>query len=130
MNVASQLLLPTDGGGFEPPSRTSYTSIAALNDGGFVVTYAHFREGISARIFDNNGIAKGDEFRVATYSNLMHYPEIATLSDGSFVIGWAESKLGDSQYNSDVFLRHYDGNGIAVNGGVKGYQIAREECTS
>ena len=59
VNVASQLFTP-DG-----VSSYSYTSIAALKDGGFVVTYANFLRGVAARIFDANGKAKGDEFRVA-----------------------------------------------------------------
>jgi len=115
VNVASQLFTP-DG-----VSSYSYTSIAALKDGGFVVTYANFLRGVAARIFDANGKAKGDEFRVALPGELTVYPEITTLSDGSFVIVWSARMFGDSRH--DVFLRHYDGNGLARGDAFRIYDI-------
>lgn len=123
VNVASQLLAPGGDGGNFGPYQNSLTSIAALKDGGFVVTYANLLKGVAARIFDVNGKAKGDEFIISSgfWDQIVGYTEVTTLSDGSFVIAWTQRIFGESTY--DIFLIHYDENGIAKGNAFRIYDI-------
>jgi hypothetical protein len=71
-------------------------AVSALPSGGFVVTW--ISEGnrgdasvdVYARIYNSNGVAAGDEFRVNTSERVCSSPSIATTSAGNFTIAWCE----------------------------------------
>jgi len=72
----------------------SHPSIAALPDGGFVVTwYSLYQDGshtgIFGQRFDATGASFGSEFQANTYTTAsQYYPSVAALSDGGFVATW------------------------------------------
>ncbi|MBX3641429.1 MAG: hypothetical protein KF888_13210 [Nitrosomonas sp.] len=90
------------------------SSIAALIDGGFVVSWASSGQdgdgfGIYAQRYDTGGAAQGDEFRVNTVTADRQWnPSIATLADGGFVVTW-ESYNQDGD-GSGVYAQRYDAN--------------------
>ena len=69
-------------------------SVTALTDGGFVVTWASFRQDgsgtdIYGRRYDADGTAQGDEFPINTYTQgLEQDPSVTALADGGFVVTW------------------------------------------
>lgn len=72
-------------------------AVSALPGGGFVITW--ISEGnrgdssadVYARIYDANGTAVGNEFRVNTSDRICSSPSVATTSAGNFTIAWCES---------------------------------------
>ncbi len=103
-----------------PTTADSYSesgpSIAALNDGGFVVTWDYGNSSdseIYAQRYNSNGEAQGSEFVVNTYTigNQLD-PSITDLKDGGFVVSW-ESVGQDSSSFFDIYAQRYDANGVA-----------------
>lgn len=80
----------------------SEASVAALDNGGFVVTwedYASFSRpsdpDIKAQVFNAAGEKVGGEFLVNTATaNSQYYPDVAGLGDDSFVITWLDYSTG------------------------------------
>ncbi|MFW5667155.1 MAG: S8 family serine peptidase [Coleofasciculus sp.] len=97
----------------DKPSQTS--SIAALQDGGFVITWAsRGQDGSGQRIYgqryDQNNNFLGDKFEVdITTANRQYAPSIAVLKDGSFVIIWAS-------WGQGIYGQRYDQNNNPVGG--------------
>ncbi|MBY0484095.1 DUF4347 domain-containing protein [Nitrosomonas sp.] len=95
-------------------------SIAALIDGGFVVTWESNGQdgsgsGIYAQRYDSNGAAQGSEFRVNTYTTDWQYdPSITALNDGGFVVTW--TSRGQDGSLSGIYAQRYDSNGAAQGG--------------
>ena len=85
-------------------------SIAALPNGGFVVTWRGADAagtGITARLFDAAGTGLGGEFSVNTETEGSQFrPMVSTLPDGRFVIAW---------YTQDGTQ---DGDGFAIKAQV------------
>ncbi len=85
----------------------SFPTIAALADGGFVVTWQ--RNPISnnldiyARRYDAAGNAVGSEFLISAVGS---EPAVSALANGGFVVTWA--------INSAIYARQYDANSNAV----------------
>jgi len=105
------------GGEFRVNTNTtdnqSYSSVAALNDGGFVVTWGSLSQGglvsnIYGQRYDANGAAVGGEFCGISGYN----PSVAVLADGGFVVTW-QSHI---DLNHDVHGWRYDADGAAVGG--------------
>lgn len=80
-------------------NRQEAPQIAALADGGFVVTWQDWSGrnddlislAVRAQVFDATGNKVGSEFLVnSTTANHQEAPVIATLSSGDFVIAWAD----------------------------------------
>ena len=97
----------------------AYASIAALEDGGFVVTWtSDGQDGslsdVHAQRFDSAGIAIGSEFQVNTteYGNQGYSTSIAALADGGFIITW--SSWGQDGSAHGIFAQRYDSDGVAV----------------
>ena len=96
----------------------SQPSVAALSDGGFVVTWHSSAQdgslyGIYGQRYDLSGAALGDEFRVnTTTAGEQQHPTVVALSDGGFVATW-QSNDGSSW---GVYGQRYDANGAAVGG--------------
>ena len=97
--------------------------IAALSDGGYVVSWTSFGQdgsntGVYAQRYDARGAAMGGEVRVnSTTLSSQEQPAISALSDGSYVVSWAS--FGQDGSNWGVYMRHYDANGAAVSGEVR-----------
>ena len=87
-------------------------AIAALTDGGFVVTWRSDAQdgsyyGVYAQRYDGSGVAQGVEFRVNTYTTSNQWnAAVAALSTGGFVVTW-ESYLQDGSYDG-VYAQRYD----------------------
>ncbi len=92
--------------------------IAALNDGGFVVSWMSYGQdgseyGIYAQRYDASGVAQAGEFRVNTStSNHQVIPSITELNDGGFVISWSSLEQDGSDYG--IYAQRYDSNGVAL----------------
>lgn len=88
--------------------------IAALTDGGFVVTWFTTdgsadgdSTAIKARLFDASGVPRDGEFLVNTEAtSFQSYPVATGLADGGFAITWS---TGDAAQ---------DGSGLAIKGQV------------
>ncbi|MEZ5935207.1 MAG: LamG-like jellyroll fold domain-containing protein [Alphaproteobacteria bacterium] len=89
--------------------------IAALADGGFVVTWQSKDQdfsnwGVFAQRYDAAGAAVGPEFVVNTnWSGEQKEPSVAALDDGGFVVVW-QSKDQDGD-NWGIFAQRYDAAG-------------------
>ncbi|WP_396180118.1 putative Ig domain-containing protein, partial [Flavobacterium sp.] len=101
-----------------------YPSVAALADGGWIVTWhsgvapwlpegqdgSSF--GVYGQRYDSMGQAQGTEFLINSYTFGYQYkPSVASLVDGGWVVLWVSSQ--DSSYES-VHGQRYDANGNAV----------------
>ena len=99
----------------------SESSIATLNDGGFVVTWTSggnqdgSADGIYAQRYDANGVTQGGELRVNTYTvGGQDNPSIAALSNGGFVVTWDSN--GQDGSGKGVYAQRYDANGVTQGG--------------
>ncbi|MEQ8320498.1 MAG: tandem-95 repeat protein, partial [Rhodospirillales bacterium] len=98
------------------PYDQSRTSIAALADGGYVVTWQSSQQdgsynGVFGQRFDTNGYPVGDEFQVNQYTNLSQSESYVTgLADGGFFVTW-NSGAQDGSSNG-VYGRRYDEAGV------------------
>ncbi|CCI03457.1 Calx-beta domain-containing protein [Microcystis aeruginosa] len=104
--------------------------IAALSDGGFVVTsisgdwntntHDGSGQGIFGQKFDSNGNKIGSEFQVNTYtSGNQGYEWVTALGDGGFVVVWQSQNQDGSGYG--IYGQQFDancnkiGNEFAIN---------------
>ncbi|NOT16423.1 MAG: hypothetical protein HOP21_12830, partial [Methylotenera sp.] len=96
----------------------SNSSITALTDGGFVVTWTSNGQdgdgyGIYAQRYDASGVAQGGEFQVNTYTTSNQYnSNITALADGGFVVSWTSDGQDGDGYG--IYAQRYDANGNAV----------------
>ena len=97
--------------------RQSTPDVAALQDGGFVITWHSYKQlgdertynEIYAQRYDANGATIGNELQVNTYTYYSQRdPAIAALEDGGFVISW-ESYNQDHSSNG-IYAQRYDAN--------------------
>lgn len=90
--------------------------IAALRDGGYVVTWmSQYQDGsgygIYAQRFDGSGAPVGSETRINTVtSGSQEAPAIAGLGDGGYVVVW---------FNGDIKAQRFDSNGAPVGAEVR-----------
>lgn len=82
--------------------------VAALADGGFVVTWITEYQSIRGQRYDASGIAKGTEFH-ANIQNFLGAQglSVAALNDGGFVVTWGFWDL------RGIYGQRYDANGTA-----------------
>lgn len=98
-----------------------YTSVAALDDGGFTVIWASRDQdgsswGIYGQRYDASGAAAGDEFRANTYTiNEQYHPSVAALDGGGFVVTWDSYGAQDGS-GVGIYGQRYDAGGNAVGG--------------
>jgi len=102
-------------------------SVAALSDGGFVVTWTdegYWPAGVTSpdgsgfgvygQRYDARGKPTGAEFRVNTHTEGDQVePSVAGLSDGGFVVTWYSN---ESPYGGRIHGQRYDAQGNAVGG--------------
>ena len=81
-----------------------YSSVTALNDGGFVVTWSSYGQdgsgyGIYGQRYAADGTPVGSEFRAntSTSSNQV-YSSVTALNDGGFVVTWSSYGQDGSSY--------------------------------
>jgi len=129
------------GGEFLINQFTSYNqrtpSVAALAGGGFAVAWVSEQEqtafnlagidntngtsttqvgsgsvDVYARLFNNNGVAQGNEFLADTGSNPCANPSVAAASDGSFMVAWDAFDLVTTTNGWDIYARPFSSAGI------------------
>ena len=95
------------------------SSIAALDDGGWVVTWRSEDQdgselGIYQQRYDENGAAVDGEVRVNghTASN-QSYQSVTGLADGGWIVTWASDGISG---NYDIYQQRYHSNGDADGG--------------
>jgi hypothetical protein len=99
-------------------SNQQSSSITALGDGGFVVSWSSNGQdgssnGIYAQLYDISGQAVGTEFRVNTYTTSNQYGSTNTaLADGGFVVSW--SSYGQDGDGGGIYAQRYNAGGQAV----------------
>jgi Ca2+-binding RTX toxin-like protein len=99
----------------------SWPAIAALSDGGYVVTWTSdgqdgYRHGIYAQRYDKLGATVGDETLINStaggYAQVL--PAITALSDGGYVVTWMSD--GQDGSNWGIYAQRYNKLGAAVGG--------------
>ncbi len=103
-------------------------SVAALDDGGFVVTWASNGQdgssyGIYGQRYDSAGAAVGSEFRANSYTTgEQNTPSVAALEGGGFVVTWRSANQDGSHWGS--YGQIYDSAGVAVGSNFRVNQTA------
>jgi hypothetical protein len=118
----------TVGGGQSDPS------IAALANGGFILTWTDFSGSdtdIRARIFPESGSPDADFLVNTTTAGSQFSPDIATLADGRFLIVWEDSsETGNDTSGKSIRAQLFtaagapDGEEFVVNAITNGDQYA------
>jgi hypothetical protein len=94
-----------------------FPDIAALNNGGFVVTWNSELQdgseyGVYAQRYNAAGVAQGAEFKVNTNTASTQFdPTITALSNGGFVVTWESNLQDGSGYG--VYAQRYNAAGVA-----------------
>ncbi len=92
-------------------------SVAALDGGGFVVTWSSSGQdgsdyGIYGQRYAADGTALGSEFRVNTYtSSDQEYPSVAALDGGGFIVTWSSRNQDGSSLG--IYGQRYAADGTA-----------------
>ncbi|WP_135078546.1 Ig-like domain-containing protein [Terasakiella sp. SH-1] len=109
------------GGEFLVNSRTSSSEfqpeIAALSDGGFVISWSAYQQGgVHFQRYDATGNKIGGEtLATTTTSTTVHmYSDVIGLDDGGFVITWETNNVDGSGYA--IVGQRYDANTQKVGG--------------
>ena len=106
-----------------------FSSVAGLNDGGFVITWSSRYQdgsgyGIYAQRYDSAGQATGGEFLVNSFTSLDQlYSNITALEDGGFVITWTSYGLDGSDWG--IYAQRYDSSGMVVGEETRLNEITR-----
>ncbi|MDZ7330668.1 MAG: hypothetical protein ONB31_01685 [candidate division KSB1 bacterium] len=94
--------------------------VAPLQDGGFMVVWQSNEQdgsewGIYGQLFDHNGIKKGEEFRVNSFTNRSQYnSSLTVLKNGKIVVCWQSLFQTGSSY--DIIGQIFDGAGNKLGG--------------
>ena len=159
-DVYGQVLSPVGqkvGTNFLINQFTSYNqrtpAIAALKNGGFVVTWVSEQErvvaptlatpsasvtasaipvpsiDIYARLYSSNGVAQSNEFLVNQDLNPCANPTVAAGSDGGFMIVWDAHEMSNLTNSLDIYARSFSsagvgGTAVRVNSYLYGDQYA------
>lgn len=106
---------------FRANTRTSgdqiHPSVTALADGGWVVTWMSIYQdgsayGIFGQRYGADGVTRGAEFKVNTYTNNeQQYPTVTALVDGGWVVAWTSVNQDGSDWG--VFGQRFGADGAA-----------------
>jgi Ca2+-binding RTX toxin-like protein len=101
-------------------TRDSQSDVAALADGGFVVTWTRdFTNDdldVRARIFNADGSPRDSELITDSATGLATYgSQVAGLAGGGFVVTWEQRPKGDFN-NTTIWFQLYDKDDHAVGG--------------
>jgi Ca2+-binding RTX toxin-like protein len=103
-----------------PAGSQSSSKVAALANGGWVVTWSSMDQGeknidIFQRQYDAEGIAKDPEVRVNTFeNNYQSYGSVTSLADGGWVVTWESFTQDGSRYG--IYQQRYAKGGAKVDG--------------
>ena len=92
-----------------------HSSITALSDGGFVVTWHSDGQdgdltGVFGQMYNADGTTEGSEFQVNTYTTSSQQgPSTTALSDGGFVVTWTSDQQDGSE--SGIFAQMFNADG-------------------
>jgi Ca2+-binding RTX toxin-like protein len=94
-------------------------SVAALSDGGYVVTWTNGHDGstndIYSQRYDATGNTVGSETRVnTTTADDQQNPSVAALSDGGYVVTWMSNANAQDGSGYGIFAQRYDATGNTV----------------
>jgi RTX calcium-binding nonapeptide repeat (4 copies) len=98
----------------------AHSSLAALSDGGFVVTWSSLLQdgsswGVYGQRYTLGGVAIGGEFLVNTSTaNSQVAPYIAPLADGGFIVTWSSSLQDGSSWG--IYGQRYTAGGVTAGG--------------
>ena len=98
----------------------TYASVAALADGGHVVTWQSLGQdgsgsGIFAQLYNAAGAAVGGEFKVNTATtDDQSFASVSALANGGFVVSW--SSLGQDGSGWGTYAQWFDPSGAAMGG--------------
>ena len=102
-------------------------SVAALDDGGFVVVWQSEQQdsgdgdeehGIYGQRYDADGNTVGSEFRINNETDDdQSAPVVTGLSNGGFAVMWQSDKQDGSSYG--IYGRSYDANGTALTSDIR-----------
>ena len=135
--VGSELLINTATNGAQ-----TFQEIAALSNGGFVVTWADASLGvggatgdtssnaIKAQVFTADGSRVGSELLVNTATNgMQNVPQITVLSNGGFVVTWQDSSAGVGGAGGDTSSLATKAQVFAADGSRVGSEILVNTAT-
>jgi VCBS repeat-containing protein len=113
-----------------------YSSVTALNDGGFVVTWSSYWQdgigyGIYGQRYDASGNKAGSEFGINTYTDIDQlWSSVTALNDGGFVVTWTSYWQDGSGYG--IYGQRYDasGNKAGSEFGVNTYTASSQLWSS
>ena len=115
-------------------------AVAALKNGGFVVTWVSEQQRVLApdlgvntnytasgammlpsvdlyaRIYSNGGAAQGNEFIVNTGSNPCANPAVVPAADGGFMVTWGARDMASSSNSFDIYARPFSSAGVGGTG--------------
>ena len=133
--IYGQMLLPDNafqGTEFQASVNTTgnqyYPSVAALDQGRFVVTWADLdQDQINARLYLSNGTPEGDVFRIDSNDEIKYHTSVAGLTGGQFVVTWA-NWIQDGDLTG-VYARRFasDGSPLAAEFLVNIYTTGRQD---
>jgi len=99
----------------------AFSSLAALNDGGYVATWSSLAQdgsghGIYGQRYDSTGAVAGGEFRINTYTAGDQWKSsVVALSEGGYVVTWTSAASQDGS-GAGIYGQRYDANGAASGG--------------
>ncbi len=105
------------------PFNQYYSSVAALSDGGYVVTWTDTAQdqagfggyGVYGQRYTSAGIATGGEFHINTHTDdHQDFSDVAAFSGGGFVVVWESQDQDTSGFGWGIYGQRYDSNGAAA----------------
>ena len=92
-------------------------AVTALNDGGWLATWASTGHtsgaGIYAQRYTAGGLASGTEFKIgaSTLSTTASLPTVTDLADGGWLVAWSQQE--NIGFDSEILARRYSSVGVA-----------------
>ncbi|NLW82442.1 MAG: hypothetical protein GXY42_12350, partial [Desulfovibrionales bacterium] len=98
-------------------SNQEFPAIAALNDGGYIITWQSLntdgRHDIYSQRFSSGGVTIGEVARINTITTpLQSETAVTALSDGGYVITW--QNFDTNTLDNDIYARRFAANGVAL----------------
>ncbi|MDO6479386.1 calcium-binding protein [Shimia thalassica] len=122
MTVYQQILDDTYIPSVESGGRANVGDIAALSDGGYVLTWynsGYYTDGIyrvRAQVYNSDGSERGETIDIASGDHTLHpvYPSVAAADNGGFAIVWEENIDYIEGYGgtTGIFGRTFDSQGV------------------
>jgi hypothetical protein len=104
-------------------------SIAAWNDGGYVVSWVDYRDskrGVYCQLFNNQGEPAGSNIKVAEAQQwASYYSQTAASDNGNFIVVYSESQFSGQSIRGQLYTQNGSpvGNGFTVSEDTTGQQL-------